>query len=169
MVYSSPEPQFMCASAILKEEKITLQGLGLEAVDDYLSLKTGYSVAVPQSSPRYDRQVPAGNPVKTLSGATFQAGLHTVTSNISVLTLPRLLERSHFLTELRVATTNHPAINRYPLILCYKLLVITHYSECMAWSTVRLPQVLSIYPRCCRTIQGAGELHEVLPNHEAPD
>ena len=39
MVYSSPEPQFMCASAILKEEKITLQGLGLEAVDDYLSGK----------------------------------------------------------------------------------------------------------------------------------
>jgi len=29
----------MCASAILKEEKITLQGLGLEAVDDYLSGK----------------------------------------------------------------------------------------------------------------------------------
>jgi len=34
MVYSSPEPQFVCVSAILKEEKITLQQLGREAVND---------------------------------------------------------------------------------------------------------------------------------------
>jgi len=46
MVYSSQEPQFSRVSAILKEEKITLQRFSREAVDDFSSEKPS-SVAIP--------------------------------------------------------------------------------------------------------------------------
>jgi len=41
MVYStsSPEHQFVCVSGIFKEEKVTPQRLGREAVDDFSSGK----------------------------------------------------------------------------------------------------------------------------------
>jgi len=46
MDYSSPEPQFLWISAIIKEDKITPQWLGGEAVDDSHAEKSS-SVVIP--------------------------------------------------------------------------------------------------------------------------